>query len=127
MTVEKSQVFGWINRISAVGYLAAAVLVGWRAAAGHASILGSVVLAAFLTWQAIGHWQRRAWALQATAAVFLVGNLLAIPYLLAVFEAEILPPTPARVVHFVLITLLTSAMVANYAFKRRLDGATGKR
>ena len=33
MTVEKSQVFGWINRIVAVGYLATAVLVGWRAAA----------------------------------------------------------------------------------------------
>lgn len=92
----------------------------------YTSILGGVVLAAFLTWQAIGHWRLRSRALKVTAAVLLVSNLLAIPYVLALFEAEILAPPLARVALFFLLTLLTSAMVANYALKQRLDETTRK-
>jgi len=40
MTVEKSQVLSWVNRIIAAGYLGAAVLAGWRTASGYTSILG---------------------------------------------------------------------------------------
>lgn len=63
----------------------------------------------------------KGWALKVSAAIFAVVNLLAVPYLFSPYEQELVPVLQVRIAKFVIICLLTAAMVMNYFFYRRLE------
>lgn len=115
-----------VNRFIAMCYLGVVVLVGWRAVLGEAAATGCIVLIAFLIWQAFGHFRLKAWAPKVTAALSAVANLLAIPYLFAIYEPQLLPPLQQRLVIFLLITSLTLLLVLNYHFCERLRRIVGQ-
>lgn len=100
--------------IVAICYICGAALVMFRFATGLTAPLGSIVLVGFMTIQAIGHARLWAWALKITAVIFVVADLLAVPYLLALFEPQMLPSFHERLVNFLLITVLAALAVLNY-------------
>lgn len=121
--MERKRILTAVNRVIAFCYLLAAFLIGLRAASGKVAATGDIVLIAFLVWQAFGHFRLKAWALKATAALSMVVSLLAIPYLFAIYESQLLPPFQQRLVNFLLITSLAFLLVLNYYFFEKLKSS----
>lgn len=124
--MERRCILTVVNRVIALCYLGAVVLVGVRTASGKVAVIGGIVLIAFLVWQAFGHFRLKAWAPKVTAALAAVVNLLAIPYLLAGYESQLLPPFQQRLVNFLIITSLTLLLVLNYYFFEKLRRVAGQ-
>jgi len=114
--IKQQRILIFINRFIALCYLGIVVLVGLRAASGETEAIGSMVVIAFLVWQSFGHFRLRTWAPKVTAALIVVVNLLAVPYLLTGYETQLLPPFQDRLIVFLLITFLTLLLLLNYHF-----------
>jgi hypothetical protein len=118
--MERKRILAMFNRFIAICYLSMAVLVGLKTVLGEVAAAGGIVLITFLVWQAFGHFRLKAWAPKVTAAISIVVNLMAIPYLFAFYESQLLPSFQQRLINFLLITLMTALLIFNYRFSEKL-------
>lgn len=119
--INAKDVLVLVNRVFAAAYVALACFV-IRALVQHdTSLIGSMTLILLVFILAVGHFTHKAWALKASAAIFVVASLLAIPYLFSTYERELVPDLYVRITQFFFIVMLAILMVANYLIYMKLE------
>lgn len=117
------RIFVLANKVLAVAYVGLACVAVFSVVQKSAGLVGGLVLALLILALALGHFLCKGWALKASAAIFAVVALLAVPYLFSTYEQSLVPALHVRVSKFILLLCLALAMSANYMLYKRLgDG-----